>query len=136
MATKVNFAQVQTSYAPRPAGDYVGLLISHKINEASASSGQPTASLEYTEVENPNKHMFANYSLQPQSLWAIKRDLLRLGAKVEDMNSEDADLDEIITKLYGYTATLRFGDPRPGKTKDGEDRTFDNYKELVDPTKV
>lgn len=134
MATKVNFANVQTSYTPREAGDYEGLLISHKVG--TSAQGMPTCSLEFTEVDNPNKHMFANYSLQPQSLWAIKRDLIRLGAKVEDMNDEDADLDKIIEGLYSYTATLHFGDPRPGKDKDGNDKTFDNFKEIVDPAKV
>lgn len=134
MATKVNFANVQTSYTPREAGDYEGLLIGHKVG--TSAQGMPTCSLEFTEVDNPNKHMFANYSLQPQSLWAIKRDLIRLGAKVEAMNDEDADLDKIIEGLYSYTATLRFGDPRPGKDKEGNDKIFDNFKEIVDPAKV
>lgn len=134
MATKVNFANVQTSYTPRPAGDYEGLLIAHKIGVSK--QGFPTAALEFTEVENPNKHMFANYSLQPQSLWAIKRDLIRLGASVEQMNSEDADLDVIISSLYGYTAVLKFGDPRPYTDKDGVDKLGDSFKEVVDPAKV
>lgn len=134
MATKVNFANVQTSYVPREAGNYEGLLIGHKIG--TSAKGFPTASMEYTEVENPNRHMFANYSLQPQSLWAIKRDLIRLGATVEDMNAEDADLDKIIEALYSYTATLKFGDPRPGVDKEGNAKDFDNFIELIDPSKT
>lgn len=134
MATKVNFANVTTDYKPREAGDYAGLLIGYK--DGVSTKGMPTYSLEFTEVENPNRHMFANYSLQPQSLFGIKRDLMRLGASVEAMNAEDADLDKIVEGLLGYTATLRFGDPRPGKDKDGNDKLFDNFKELVDPAKV
>lgn len=134
MATKVNFANVSTSYEPLPAGDYEGMLIGHKIG--TSAQGFPTCSLEFTQVENPNKHMFANYSLQPQSLWAIKGDLIRLGAKVEDMNSEDADLDKIIEGLYSYTATLKFADPRPGKDKEGNEKMYDNFKQIVDPKKA
>lgn len=134
MATKVNFANVSTSYEPLSAADYEGLLVQHKIG--TSKQGFPTCALEFTQIENPNKHMFANYSLQPQSLWAIKRDLIRLGASVEQMNSEDADLDKIIESLYGYTATLRFGDPRPYTDKDGVDKMGDNFKELIDPAKV
>lgn len=130
---KVNFAAVTTSYAPRTAGTYEGTLISHKTG--TSANGFPTLSLDWSENDSPNKHMFANYSLQPQSLWSLKRDLIRIGADVEEMNSEDADLDVIIAALYGYTATLKYGDPRPGRDKDGNPRDFDNYIEVVDPAK-
>lgn len=137
---KVNFSAVSDSFEPRGKGEYDGTLISHKINEASASSGQPTVTLEWSEDDSPNRKMFKTYSLQPKALWALKRDLVRIGKArpdfIEELNSPDADLDTLITSLYGFSNTLVYGEPREGKGKDGEDRLYDNFLEVKDPDKA
>lgn len=132
VSMKVDFSAVASSYEPRAKGEYEGTLIGHKLNAASATSGQPTVTLDWSENDSPNRHMFKTYSLQPVALWSLKRDLIRIGADVEAMNSPDADLDVIITGLYGYVSTLVFGDPRPGTDKEGKPRLFDNFLYVKD----
>lgn len=142
---KVNFSAVADSFQPREKGEYDGTLISHQINEASASSGQPTVRLEWSEDDSPNSKMFRTYSLQPKALWSLKRDLVRIGKArpdfIEELNSPDADLDTLITSLYGFSNTLVFGEPRPYKRKNKEtgeleDALGDNMLEVKDPDKI
>ena len=130
---KVNLANVATSFPPREAGEVDMTLVGHKFTEASKSSGQPTVTLQWQEDDSNAGH-FQTYSLQPKALWSLKRDLLRAGASVEAMNSPEADLDEIITSMYGYKATLIFGDPRPDQND--STKLYSNFKELKDPNKV
>lgn len=131
---KVNFQGVSTGFAPREAGEYPGTLVKHTINAASKTSGQPTVNLEWAEDENPQRKMFKTYSLQPKALFAVKRDLIRMGADVEQMNSPEADLDEIVESLYGTSSVLVYGDPRPDE-KD-PNKLYDNFLEVRDPSKV
>lgn len=137
---KVNFSAVADSFQPRESGKYDGTLINHKINEASATSGQPTVTLEWSEDDSPNRKMFKTYSLQPKALWSLKRDLVRIGKArpdfIEELNDPDADLNELITSLYGFSNTLVFGEPREGKDKDGQPRMYDNFLEVADPDKA
>lgn len=141
---KINFSAVADSFAPRAAGEYQATLIEHEINPASANSGQPTLKLTWSEDDSPNNKMFRTYSLQPKALWSLKRDLVRIGKQkdgfLEELNSEDADLDQLITGLYGYSCTLVYGDPRPYKRKNKttgelEDALGDNMIEVADPDK-
>jgi len=136
VAVKVNFKQAATSFPSREKGDYDVTFIGHTINPASASSGQPTATLTWSEDNSPNKKIMKTYSLQPQALWSLKRDMLRMGANVEDMNDEDADLDDILNSLIGSKSVIVMGEPRDGKDKEGNDRTFDNFLEVKDPSKL
>jgi len=130
---KVDFSAVSLTPEPRKAGDYPGTLIGHLLNLASASSGQPTLRIDYSDDENPSRIMYANYSLQPQALWKIKRDLIRVGASVEEMNSPQADIEAIVQGLYGYKAVLQYGDPREGTDKEGNPRLYDNFLGVKDP---
>lgn len=135
VATKVNFAAVATSMA-KPAGDYESTFAKFTFNPASAFSGNPTVSLEWTVNETNNQRIFKTYSLQPQALWSLKRDLIHMGADIEEMNSEDADLEDILNSLVGAQNTIVMGEPRDYKDKNGEDKVGDNFKEVRDPAKV
>lgn len=142
---KVNFSAVSDTFEPRKAGDYPATLIAHQINEASASSGQPTLRLEWSEDDSPNSKIWRTYSLQPKALWSLKRDLVRIGkAKpdfIEELNDPDSDLDTLVQSLYGFSNTLVFGEPRPYKRKNKdtgemEDALGDNMLEVKDPDKL
>lgn len=134
MATKVNFSAVATSMG-KPAGDYETTFAGFRLNPASASSGNPTVSLEWTVDETNNQKIFRTYSLQPQALWSLKRDLIRMGASLEEMNDPDADLEDILNALVGARNTIIMGEPREYE-KDGEKRMGDNMKEVKDPNKL
>lgn len=135
----VNFKAV-AGPEPRKAGNYEGRLVSHKLELASATSGQPIVNLQWDEISDgestSNRKMFKTYSLQPKALFAIKRDLIRMGADIEYMNSEECDIDEVIHSLYGTVSTIKYGEPREYKDKDGNDKVGDNFIEVVDPAKL
>lgn len=140
---KVNFSAVAEGKFPvRDAGEYPATLTSYKWNAASKSSGNPTLTFVFQE-EDSNKQIWKTYSLQPQALFGLKRDLVRLGADMEMMNSDDADLDEILEPLIGAACVVVMGDPRSEddkgnafKDKDGNPITYETFKEIKDPTKV
>lgn len=136
VATKVNFASVATEFPAREAGDYEVTYTGHVINPASATSGQPTVKLTWSEDASPKKQIMKTYSLQPQALWSLKRDMLRMGASIEDMNADDADLDDILNSLIGAKCVIKMGEPRPYKDKDGTDKVGDNLQEVKDPSKL
>lgn len=149
VATTVNFANVSDSFEPRGAGEYPATLHDFLINAASASSGQPTVRLEFNESDSNNKKIFRTYSLQEKALWSLKRDLVRLGADIEQMNAPDADLEDILASCRGYACTIVMGEPREYQKKDkttgkllflpnGEPDMAkgDNFTEIKDPTKA
>jgi hypothetical protein len=136
VATKVNFKAVATSFPAREAGDYEVTFTGHVINPASASSGNPTVRLIWSEDASPKKQIMKTYSLMPQALWSLKRDVLRMGANIEDMNDEDADLDDILNSLIGAKSVIIMGEPREGKDKQGNDVMYDNFQEVKDPSKL
>lgn len=136
VAVKVNFKAATTDFPVREKGEYDVTYIGHVINPASATSGQPTVKLTWSEDSSPNKKIMKTYSLQDVALWSLKRDMIRMGADVEEMNSEDADLDDILNSLIGAKSTVMMGEPRPYKDKEGNDKLGDNFVEIKDPAKL
>lgn len=138
---KVDFANVSTIEA-LPAGEYECLFsLGKEAVKASASGGQPTLYVEYL-VKDTNQKIFKSYSLQAKALWALKRDLIRVGADLEAMNSEEADLDEIVEGLVGYSCTVICGEPHwypaneDGTPKGDDSKLQTTFKEVKDPTKL
>lgn len=136
MPFKVNFAAATTDFPAREAGNYDTTYVGHVLNMASGTSGQPTVKLTWAEDDRPKMCIMRTYSLQPQALWSLKRDMLRMGADIEEMNNEDADLDDILNSLIGAKCTIKMGEPRPYKDKEGNDKIGDNFVEIVDPSKL
>lgn len=136
VAVKVNFKAVTTDFPVREKGEYDVTYIGHTINPASATSGQPTVRLTWSEDSSPNKKIMKTYSLQETALWSLKRDMIRMGADIEEMNNEDAILDDILDSLIGAKNTVMMGEPRPYKDKDGNDKLGDNFQEIKDPSKL
>lgn len=142
---KVNFKATTLNFPARPAGDYEATFMGHLINPASANSGQPTVKLTWAEKDNPNKKIMRTYSLQPQALQFLKRDMIHMGASIEDMNAEDADLDDILNSLIGASNIIVMGEPRLRVTKQGEpvinqetgeQYIDDNFNGIKDPNKL
>lgn len=138
MATKVNFAAV-ADFEALQAGEYECVFSYDKIGPAK-SSGKDTLFAEYI-VGETNQKIFKSYSLEPKALWAIKRDLIRIGASIEDMNSDNADLEDIINSVNRASCTVICDEPHwyplgpDGKpASDAKLRT--SFKEVKDPTKL
>lgn len=126
MPTKVNFSAVQGP-EPLEAGEYECTLIKYSMGNSKA--GQLKCDVEFT-VSDSNKKIFKSYSLQPQALWGLKRDLIRMGADVEVMNDPDTELEDILDSLIGASVTVICTEPRE---YDGQ--TYTNFKEVKDPDK-
>jgi hypothetical protein len=133
MATKVNFANVA---GPEPvgSGEFESTFIGYKLG-TSKTAGQPTLECEWIVNESDshefsNKHIWKTYSLQPKALWSLKRDMMRMGADVEEMNSEDAELETILDALIGATNVVVCGEPYEYPEGSGTMRT--QFKEIKD----
>lgn len=146
MATaKVNFAAVaDSSFEAIPEGEYE-CVFSLRADDrggpiAPSKAGQPTLYAEYL-ISDTNQRIFKSYSLQPKALWALKRDLMRLGADPEEMNSENADLDDILQPLVGSTCTVVTDEPvyyplNADGTPTPDAKLQTSFKEVKDPTKL
>lgn len=144
MATaKVNFAAV-ADFEAIPEGEYECVFSLRDDSRggpiAPSKKGQPTLYAEYL-VQDTNQKIFKSYSLQPTALWALKRDLMRLGADPEEMNSENADLDDILQPLVGSTCTVVTDEPvyyplNADGTPAPDAKLQTNFKEVKDPTKL
>lgn len=130
---QVNMAAVG---AALPAGNYECKITGWKYNEASKNSGQPTVTMQYNSDEHGT--IFRTYSMQPQALFGLKRDLMRIGADPEEMNSETCDLEGVLNQVIGYGCTLKVGEPRVEQDKNGDPtgRVFTNPLEVIDPGAV
>lgn len=139
MAGKVNFAAV-ADFEAIPAGEYECVFRYEKIAPAP-KSGNNTLYAQYI-VGDTNQKIFKAYSLEAKALWALKRDLIRLGASLEDMNSENADIQDIVDSINGVSCVVICDEPywypldkdTGAPTPDAKLRT--SFKEVKDPTKL
>jgi len=112
-AFKLNFKGV-TNDVVLP-GDYVARLTGVKYNAASQSSGKPYIAAEFTIVSDLDldtkfggRKVFRNFSLQPQSLFALKSAMIALNCDPEIFEEEeDIDITEYLKEnLVGNEAVL------------------------------
>jgi hypothetical protein len=108
-------------------GNYICTLTGVKFNEASQSSGKPYIAAEFTIVSDEDENtqfagrkVFRNFSLQSQSLFALKGAMIALDADPEIFESEEEfDIVEYLKEnLIGNQAILTItnedyqGEPR------------------------
>lgn len=110
---KLNFANVTSSALP--PGEYLCTLTAVKFTEASQSSGQPYIAAEFTvredsdgSTQHAGRKLFRNFSLQPQSLFALKQAMIALDADPDIFEQEeDFDIVEYLKEeLIGHEALL------------------------------
>ena len=104
MPTKIDFTG--TSLEPLVAAVYAAIFTGYKIDEAK-SSGQMKCQLEFTleDEEVSGRKVWATHSLQSQSLFALKRSMVAIGADPVEL-SGPVDLDEVLTDLVGSSCRL------------------------------
>lgn len=80
-------------------------------------SGEPYLKFTFKQVGG-NRKAWSNFSLQPQSLWRLKKLLVDLGYDEDSLESEfEFDPEEIL----GKTVLLRFGPQREFNGKKNQD---------------
>lgn len=79
-AVHIDFTGVSTEMEAVPPNYYHATVFEASVGP-SKSSGQPTLFLQFSisEGEYAGRRLFDNPSLQPQSLWRVKRTLIALG---------------------------------------------------------
>lgn len=105
---RINFEGVSTSFEPVPTDTYDCVFTKGTIVAESKTSGKPYVQMEYTieDGDYSGRKFWVNRSLQPQALFAIKRDLLCLGAP-ESVLEGEVDLEEVLDSVEGSSARLK-----------------------------
>lgn len=114
MATKVNFrAAANREFPTLEPGTY-----EFKFVKADKKVGQ-TSKQEYVSFDfkhdegddapEPNMHVFNNYSLQPQSLWALRDVLKCLDCDPDILDDEDVDVEDAIASVLDNRCALKLG---------------------------
>jgi len=76
------------------------------------TSGKPYLSVEFELPDEDNRKLWQNFSLQPQSLWALKAFMVTLGFDPDDMGGE-FELEE--EEIVGNECCLNVGPPEEGR---------------------
>ena len=76
-------------------------------------SGKPYLAVTFELPDENNRKAWSNYSLQPQSMWAIKALMVTLGFDPDELDGE-FDLSE--DQLLGQECVVHLGAPEEGKT--------------------
>ena len=101
----IDFSQVQDGFDLIPEGPVDGRLasVSQKVGQ---SSGKPYLEwiFDVTDDDYPGRKLYFNTSLQPQSLWSLKRMLINAFHVDEDALADNFDLDP--EDLVGIDVTL------------------------------
>jgi hypothetical protein len=108
--TKINFSNVQT-LAPLPEGEYQAILSEFKVVDKAKSSGKPYVALTFsiTEEGYAGRKVWRNFSLQEQSLWALKQTLIRLGVDPDTLADGDVELEDILGEAIGSPCVVVIG---------------------------
>jgi hypothetical protein len=103
----IDTGQVQ-EFEPIAAGTYNATFTEFENIEASKTSGEPYIKFTFTgdEGEAEGRKFWANKSLNTKALWALKRDLIAMGADPEDVTGV-FDTDDILPDLVGNEVRLK-----------------------------
>lgn len=102
---KIDFSAVK-DFEPVPAGEYEAQFSKGEVTQSK--EGKPMVKVQFTvteEGEFSGRKLFRNYSLQPNALWAIKQDFVKLGVDPDDFGGE-VDIAEMCAQLVGADCIL------------------------------
>ena len=89
MPIRVDFTGVETGgdFELLPEGMYPATVFEIK-EKVAKESGKPMLEFTFKLVNQNNRRMWANYSLQPSALWKLKSTLLALGIPPKKLEGE------------------------------------------------
>ena len=105
---KISFKDVANNVVD--PGEYLCNFTGQKYEEASQSSGKPYIRADFTvrhlasdetDVKFAGRKLFRNFSLQPQSLFALKGLMVALDCDPDIFEEEDLDITEALGELIG-----------------------------------
>ena len=125
MSPLVNLGQVEErTFDPLPAGTYEARMTGQELKDSQSSEYQ-YHSIEFTidEGEYADRKLWDNYSLNPKSLFAMKRTLVALGAPQDDLSEDsEKESEELWEDRIGEPCRLvvkqrTYTDPDTGEKK-------------------
>lgn len=127
----VDFSKA-TELQPVPPDTYDAILEEWEYNPSSASSGKPYIKMKFvvTSGEHEGRVLFRNRSLQTQSLWALKKDLIRLGIS-EDRLAGEEDLEDIMPDAIGAPCRLKVAIREYKEDEDSEPRLVNDVRDVL-----
>lgn len=104
---KIDFANAPR-FEPIPAGTVQGQTKKWELKETKDGESEYVLASFEVEVEieteegykTSRRTLFCNWSLKPQALWRLKRDLIAMGADPADFESDDVDLEAILNDMF------------------------------------
>lgn len=102
----VDFEGVSTGFEPLDEGWYDAHIGSWKQFIAK-SSGNKVVEVTFTLDEHKGRKAWRNYTLTPESLWAIKKMLVDIGVDEKRVSSKDTPLHEILNEVIGAPVKLK-----------------------------
>lgn len=111
----IQWSQAKKMPEPIPADTILTVVMTgYDYVAKSKQSGQPTVNCKFTISKELNEGsewggrvLFRNFSLQSNSLWALKQFADRAGAREDLFDNDDASIKEIMGELMGATVKVR-----------------------------
>ena len=119
MGLRVDFTNVESGFEPIPEGEYEATVYSCEV-KTGQTSGQPYLNWQFKLQggEFDGRRVFYITSLQPQSLWNLKKLLIALGYNAEDLKGS-LDLEPIMAEVPGIECVVVIGhEEYNGETRD------------------
>ena len=119
MGLRVDFTNVESGFEPIPEGEYEATVYSCEV-KTGQTSGQPYLNWQFKLQggEFDGRRVFYTTSLQPQSLWNLKKLLIALGYNSEDLKGS-LDLEPIMAEVPGIECVVVIGhEEYNGETRD------------------
>lgn len=106
MLGTIDFSQVK-DFEPVAAGKYPGETFSWELVDNKAGDGQHVLAKYKFEAEDEetgepvSREQWRRYSLKPNALWAIKRDLIAMGCDPDLLSGTSVDLEGLLSEYFG-----------------------------------
>lgn len=106
MLGTIDFSQVK-DFTPVAAGRYPGETFSWELVDNKSGDGQHILAKFKFEAEDEetgepiSREQWRRYSLKPNALWALKRDLINLGVDPEVLAGTNVDLEALMNEYFG-----------------------------------
>jgi hypothetical protein len=97
MALRIDFTNTGDSFEPLAKGVYNATIFNAEVREAK-DSGQPYINWDFVIQggDADGRHAWYMTSLQPQSLWKLKQNLVKIGVPAESLaGTFDLDLEAL-----------------------------------------
>lgn len=100
----IDFSKVQDSFEPIPEGTYEGVLT--EWEQRTSKNGDPYIACTFTMAgDYEGRKVWHNFSLLPQSLWALKSALVAMGVDRNELAGE-IDIEEVLSGCIGNPVSL------------------------------